>query len=107
MPIAMAVPVSASVPKASITQTAQAATSSQEQQKVQSSVKKALKSTHPTTQQKEEILGFLSNYEAQTQNANPEQMQAAKKTLLESIYNVLTPAQQTQFKASLKQSLGS
>jgi hypothetical protein len=73
---------------------------------VKDAVKQALMSVGLTRQQKLEIRKMVQSYEQQTTNADDATKQAAQKTLLENIYGKLTPAQQTQFKASIKQSLG-
>jgi hypothetical protein len=83
---------------------AQANTPSQAE--VQAAVKKALESVDLTMHQMRQIRPMVANYKSQTANADAATKKAAKETLLEGIYGVLTPAQQVQFKASLKQSLG-
>jgi hypothetical protein len=76
------------------------------QAEVQAAVKKALQSVNLTMPQMRQIRPMIANYKAQTANADAATKKAAKETLLEGIYGVLTPAQQAEFKASLKQSLG-
>ena len=73
---------------------------------VKSAVKQALMSVGLTRRQKLEVKSMVQNYESQTANADDATKQTAQKTLLKNIYGILTPAQQTQFKASIKQSLG-
>lgn len=85
---------------------APAAASSPTPAQVKSAVKTALMSVDLTLPQKRQIRTMVQNYEAQTANADGPTKKAAQKALLENIYGILTPAQQTQFKASIKQSLG-
>lgn len=85
---------------------APAAASSPTPAQVKSAVKTALMSVDLTLPQKRQIRTMVQNYESQTANADAATKKTAQKTLLESIYGILTPAQQTQFKASIKQSLG-
>lgn len=73
---------------------------------VKDAVKQALMSVGLTRHQKLEIKKMVQGYEQQTANADDATKQAAQKTLLKNIYGQLTPTQQTQFKASIKQSLG-
>jgi arylsulfatase len=68
-------------------------------------VKSSLQSVNLTPRQKLEIKPMVQNYQTQTVNATPDQKKAAGKTLLENIYGVLTPAQQTQFKVSMKSAM--
>lgn len=72
---------------------------------VKAAVKNALMSVGLTREQKRNIAGMVRSYESQTANADDATKKDAQKTLLKNIYNSLTPAQQTQFKASIKQSL--
>ena len=73
---------------------------------VKAAVKTALMSVGLTRHQKLQIKSMLQHYESQTANADGATKQAAQKSLLKNIYGVLTPEQQTQFEASIKQSLG-
>ena len=73
---------------------------------VKSAVKQALMSVGLTMPQKRQIRQMVQSYDQQTANADDATKQAAQKTLLQNIYGQLTPTQQTQFKASIKQSLG-
>jgi hypothetical protein len=85
---------------------APAQTTTPTQAEVQAAVKKALQSVDLTMPQMRQIRPMIANYKSQTANADAATKKAAKEKLLEGIYGVLTPAQQAQFKASLKQSLG-
>jgi hypothetical protein len=73
---------------------------------VKTAVKNALAGVNLTPQQKREIAPMVRNYESQTANADAATTKAAKENLLKNIYGVLTPTQQTQFKASMKAQLG-
>lgn len=73
---------------------------------VKSAVKQALMSVNLSMHQKRQIREMVQSYDQQTANADDATKKAAQKTLLKNIYEQLTPAQQTQFKASIKQSLG-
>ncbi len=73
---------------------------------VKAAVKTALASVDLTLPQKRAIKSMVQSYESQTANADDATKQAAQETLLKNIYQTLTPQQQTQFKASIKQSLG-
>lgn len=107
---ALAVPVLLStLPIAAVAQqqtntTAQPAKFTPDQ--VKSAVKQALTSVGLTMEQKRSIRKMVQGYEQQTSGADDTTKQAAQKTLLKNIYGQLTPAQQTKFKASIKQSLG-
>lgn len=57
--------------------------------------------------QKMQIKPMIEHYQSQTSGADAAQKKSAQEQLLKSIYGVMTPAQQTQFKNSLKSSLGS
>jgi ABC-type transporter MlaC component len=72
---------------------------------VKTAVKNALMSVDLTLKQKREIKSMVENYQTQTANADDATKQAAAKTLMKNIYGTLTPDQQKQFKASIKQSL--
>lgn len=72
---------------------------------VKAAVKNALMSVGLTYRQKREIKSMTESYQAQTANADDATKQADAKALLKNIYGVLTPDQQTKFKASIKQSL--
>jgi t-SNARE complex subunit (syntaxin) len=82
---------------------AQAAQPTPEQ--VKAAVKNALMSVNLTLRQKREIKSMVDNYKTETANVDEATKQADAKSLLKNIYDVLTPDQQTQFKASIKQSL--
>ena len=101
LPMALLLPAPGSAHGATIV--AQSATTTQSEAK--DAVKTALKSVDLTFKQKREIKPMIKNYEAQTANADEATKKADQKALLENIYAVLTPAQQTQFKASLKTSM--
>ena len=73
---------------------------------VKTAVKNALMSCNLTIKQKREIKPMVENFKTQTANADDATKKTAAKALLKNIYGVLTPDQQTQFKASIKQSLG-
>jgi Spy/CpxP family protein refolding chaperone len=83
---------------------AQAAKPSPDQ--VKAAIKNSLMSVGLTRHQKMQIKSMINNYQSQTANADDATKQSAQKALLKNIYGVLTPAQQTQFKASMKQQLG-
>jgi len=72
---------------------------------VKAAVKNALMSVGLSMRQKREIHSMVQSYQAQTATADSATKQADAKALLKNIYGVLTPDQQTQFKASIKQSL--
>jgi DNA replication protein DnaD len=84
---------------------AQAATPSPAQ--VKEAVKQALASAKPTLRQQRDIRKLVSNYDAQTANADPTTKRSATRTLIEQIGAVLTPSQKAAFQASLKRSLAS
>jgi Spy/CpxP family protein refolding chaperone len=101
IPAALMLPIAALA--APVTVVAQASTATQANTK--NAVKAALKSVDLTPHQKLQIKPMIQNYETQSANADPATEQADQKALIKQIYGVLTPAQQTQFKASLKQSM--
>jgi Spy/CpxP family protein refolding chaperone len=74
-------------------------------QQMQAAVKTALESCNLTRQQKRQIAPMVQNYKSETANADAATKQSAQKALLKNIYGVLTPAQQSQFKASLHASI--
>jgi Spy/CpxP family protein refolding chaperone len=74
---------------------------------VQSAVKNALQSVNLTPHQKMQIAPMVQNYKSQTANADAATKKSAQEALLKQIYGVLTPDQQTKFKASLKASMAS
>jgi Spy/CpxP family protein refolding chaperone len=74
---------------------------------MQTAVKNALQSVNLTTRQKLQIKPMIENYQSQTANASAAQKKSAQEALLKNIYGILTPQQQTQFKASLKSSMAS
>jgi Spy/CpxP family protein refolding chaperone len=99
--LSLAIPAAASASPAVVV--AQASTMTQTEAK--DAVKTALKSVDLTPHQKLQIKPMIQNYEAQSANADPATKQAEQKALIKQIYGVLTPAQQVQFKASLKNSM--
>jgi Spy/CpxP family protein refolding chaperone len=104
LPLVFALPVAAQAQQRSIMVAQATAPTSSD---MKAAVKKALQSVNLTHEQKRQIAPMIKNYESQTANADPATTEAAKKSLMKNIYGVLTPSQQTQFKASMKQSLGS
>jgi predicted signal transduction protein with EAL and GGDEF domain len=72
---------------------------------MQAAVKSALQSAGLTMAQKRQIIPMVQNYKAQTEGADAATKKSAQETLLKNIYGVLTPDQQTKFKASLEASL--
>jgi hypothetical protein len=91
--------------QSSATMLVQASTPSSSQ--VQAAVKSALQSVNLTREQKMKIVPMVKQYQQQTANADAATQKSAKEQLLKGIYGVMTPDQQTKFKASLKSSLGS
>lgn len=104
MPLSLAFPLSA-LAQPTATMVAQASTA--DPSKVQAAVKTALQSANLTMRQKMQIKPMLQQYQTQTAGASAAQKKSAQEQLLKSIYGIMTPAQQTQFKNSLKSSLGS
>ena len=76
-------------------------------QQVQTAVKNALQAAELTPREKMKIKPMVEQYQQQTANADAATKKSAKEQLLKGIYGVMTPDQQTKFKASLKSSLGS
>lgn len=76
-------------------------------QQVQTAVKNALQAAELTPREKMKIKPMIQQYQQQTANADAATKKSAKEQLLKGIYGVMTPDQQTKFKASLKSSLGS
>ncbi|HEY2474450.1 MAG TPA: hypothetical protein VGI19_06570 [Candidatus Cybelea sp.] len=74
---------------------------------VQSAVKGAIQAADLSPRQKMQIKPMVQQYQQQTANADEATKKSAKEQLLKGIYGVMTPDQQTKFKASLKSSLGS
>ena len=74
---------------------------------VQTAVRNAIQAAQLTPQQKLKIKPMLEQYQSQTANADAATKKTAQEQLLKNIYGVMTPDQQTKFKASLKSSLGS
>jgi hypothetical protein len=72
---------------------------------LQAAVKSSLQSVGLTMQQKRQILPMVQNYKSQTENADAATKKTAQEALLKNIYGVLTPDQQTKFKASMKAQL--
>jgi hypothetical protein len=84
-----------------------AQTSAPSPSQVQAAVKSAVQAAGLTRQQKMKIMPMVQQYQQQTANADEATKKSAKEQLLKGIYGVMTPDQQTKFKASLKSSLGS
>lgn len=76
-------------------------------QQLKTAVANALKGANLTMQQKMEIRPMIQQYQSSTANADAAQKKTAQEKLLKGIYGVLTPAQQTEVKSSLKAQLGS
>jgi Spy/CpxP family protein refolding chaperone len=76
-------------------------------EQVQTAVKNALQAANLTTRQKLQIKPMIEDYQQQTNGASAAAKKTAQETLLKKIYGILTPQQQTQFKASLKSSMAS
>ncbi len=74
--------------------------------KVQAAVKTAVQSADLSMRQKMQIKPMVQQYQTQTTNADAAEKKAAQEQLIKGIYGVMTPAQQSQFKSSLKSSLG-
>lgn len=72
---------------------------------LQAAVKSSLQSVGLTMQQKRQILPMVQQYKSQTEGADAATKKSAQESLLKNIYGVLTPDQQTKFKASLKAAL--
>jgi len=75
------------------------------QAEAKDAVKTALKSVNLTRHQKIQIAPMLENYKNQTANADDATKKTQQKALIKQIYGILSPDQQAQFKASLKQSM--
>lgn len=90
--------------QSSSTMLAQASAASPSQ--VQTAVRNALQAAELTPQQKMKIAPMIKQYQSQTANADAATKKSAKEQLLKGIYGVMTPDQQTKFKASLKSSMG-
>jgi Spy/CpxP family protein refolding chaperone len=103
LPLAFAAP---GVALAQSSMSTQAAASPNPAQ-VQTAVKNALQSVNLTMRQKMQIKPMIESYQQQTANASAADKKTAQEALLKKIYGVLTPDQQTQFKASLKASMAS
>lgn len=107
---ALAVPLSLTFPLSALAQptaTTVAQMGTTDPSKVQAAVKTALQSANLTMRQKMQIKPMVQQYQSQTAGADAAQKKSAEEQLLKGIYGVMTPAQQTQFKNSLKSSLGS
>jgi hypothetical protein len=100
----LALPLALAVPGAVLAQSGAMASSSNPAA-VQSAVKSALQSVNLTPQQKLKIAPMIQNYKTQTAGADAATKKTAQENLLKNIYGVMTPDQQTKFKASLKSSL--
>jgi hypothetical protein len=83
------------------------ASAQQSPSQVQTAVRNAIQAAQLTPQQKLKIRPMLEQYQQQTANADAATKKTAQQQLLKNIYGVMTPDQQTKFKASLKSSLGS
>jgi Spy/CpxP family protein refolding chaperone len=73
---------------------------------VQAAVKSALQSVNLTPRQKLQIKPMVEEYQSQTAGADAATKKSAQEALIKKIYGILTPDQQTKFKASLKASMG-
>jgi hypothetical protein len=73
---------------------------------VEAALKTALAGANLTGKQKIDIEDLLKRYEAKSAGADPATVRDAQRSLAQGLSGVLTPAQQTAVKASLKQSLG-
>lgn len=104
VPVSLAFPLSA-LAQSTATTVAQASTA--DPSKVQAAVRNALESANLSMRQKMQIKPMVEHYQSQTAGASASEKKSAQEQLLKSIYGVMTPAQQTQFKSSLKSSLGS
>jgi hypothetical protein len=106
----LAIPFSLAFPLGALAQPSSAMTVAQmgttDPSKVQAAVKTAIQSANLTMKQKMEIKPMVEQYQTQTASADAAQKKTAQEQLLKGIYGVMTPAQQTQFKASMKSSLG-
>ncbi|MFY9738699.1 MAG: hypothetical protein WAK11_06555 [Candidatus Cybelea sp.] len=106
----LAIPLSLAFPLGALAQptaTIVAQMGTTDPSKVQAAVRAALQSANLTLRQKMEIKPMVAQYQSQTAGADAAQKKLAQEKLLKGIYGVMTPAQQTQFKSSLKSSLGS
>ena len=74
---------------------------------VQTAVRNAVQAAQLSPRQKMQIKPMVEKYQQQTANADAATKKSAQQQLLKGIYGVMTPDQQTKFKASLKSSLGS
>jgi hypothetical protein len=81
------------------------AASSMNPQQIQTAVKTALESAHLTLRQKLKVKPVVDDYKSQTAGADAATKKMAQEALLKKIYGVLTPDQQTRFKASLRASM--
>jgi hypothetical protein len=84
---------------------AAATASAAQKAQLQADVKNALEGVHLTPVQKIKIKSMTDKYQTQTANADAATKKADGKALIKNIYGVLTPDQQTQFKASMKSSV--
>lgn len=105
LPLAMALPGVALAQQSGMTSAAAASTPSPAQ--MQAAVKSGLQAAEPNLRQKKQIKSLVDNYQSQTANASEATKKTARENLLKGIYGVLTPDQQTKFKAAVKASLGS
>jgi hypothetical protein len=105
LPVALVLPgpVFAQQPSATVVAQASAANPAD----VQAAVKKALQSVNLTPRQKLQIKPMIEDYQSQTAGADAATKKSAQEALLKKIYGVMTPQQQTEFKASLKASMSS
>jgi Spy/CpxP family protein refolding chaperone len=104
MPFSLTFPIAAQAQPAATTV---AQMSSASPSTMKTDVVKALQGCNLTMQQKMQIKPMVTNYQSETTNADAATKKSAQEKLLKEIYGVLTPEQQTEFKASLKSSLGS
>ena len=104
LPLAMALPGVALAQQSGMTS---AAASTPSPAQMQAAVKSGLQAADPDMRQKRQIKSLVDNYQSQTANASDATKKTARENLLKGIYGVLTPDQQTKFKAAVKASLGS
>jgi len=74
---------------------------------MQTAVRNAVQAAQLSPRQKMQIKPMVEKYQQETANADAATKKSAQQQLLKGIYGVMTPDQQTKFKASLKSSLGS
>jgi Spy/CpxP family protein refolding chaperone len=104
LPLSLTLPVNALAAPTAMTV---AQVSEANPQQLKTAVANALKEANLTPHQKMQIRPMIQNYQSETANADAAQKKTAQEKLLKGIYGVLTPAQQTTVKNSLKSQLGS